>query len=147
MLDQSAKGEESKKGKGKNKGGRPRKLTKKQVSEAIKDSRANRGIILKVLKVDPSTFTRFLNRHPDLKEQYEQEWEKRKEGYLAMAHTGLHNKLRNEEWNAIRLVLTTLGRKDGFGEGIKIAGQEGDEPVTIIMTPVVNDEKIKPGDE
>ena len=122
--------------------GRPRKIKKAQLVAAIKGSGGQRSIISKELNISIRTLDRYLERFSDAKELYYDEIESTREDYKSLAHQGLRKALEKGEAWAVKLVLTTLGKDEGFAERNEYSGPDGG-PFELNVNIVTDDTPLK----
>jgi hypothetical protein len=112
----------------------PRPPAKSRYLKAIK---ANRGVVVAVcqsLGVERTAFYRMAKRHPELWDAVNEA----REELVDMAEARLHQRVAENDWQAINLVLKTLGRKRGYVERQELVG-DPEQPVTVSIVREVVD--------
>jgi len=92
------------------------KLSIKKVKEAIKGSKGIISVIAKRCEVTRLAIYKYIEKHPKLKEEIQEEREK----LVDIAELGLLTKLNEGENWAIAMVLKTLGKNRGYSEKLEI---------------------------
>lgn len=126
--------------------GRPRKITKAQLRAAVTGSQGNRTVIAKELQISLRSLGRYLERFPDIQEAYREEREYLKEELQDTARIKLREAIEKGEGWAIKFVLSTLGKEEGFSERHEISGPEG-APFQLTVNIIRDDSPITGGEE
>lgn len=87
-------------------------LSKKKFKEALPGSHGVQAVIARKLNLDRSTITKFLNKHPDMRNLCVQEREK----IIDVAENRLFKAADNGEKWAVDKILSTIGKDRGYVE-------------------------------
>lgn len=128
---------------GQAKGGRPRKITKAQLMAAISGSKGQRSVIAAELRISLRSLTRYLERYPDLKQEYQDERAAFTEYCKDKALTNVCKALEEGDAATSRWVLDRLGAEYGFTPKQALVGPDGEEPYSMTVNIIVDDSKIK----
>lgn len=90
--------------------GRPQKLKRKEVIEAINDSGGIPEVIAKKLKVSRQTVMNYLALYPDIAEMVMAE----RDRVVDIAEAKLFERVSTGEMDAIKFTLTTIGKRRGY---------------------------------
>lgn len=94
------------------------RYTAEQVIEAIKKARGIKAVVARSLGCDRSTVNNYIERYPTVKRAYEEQ----REVIIDIAEGQLIKKVDSGEWDAVKYVLSTLGKDRGYGDTIKHEG-------------------------
>ena len=118
------------------------KITKKQFKTAIKGSGGVITIIAHILEKSRKAIYDFMGKNPEFKDLIEEEAERP----IDLAETVLHRKLRNEDMDAVKLILlnSKRGRARGYGVKQEInASISTNKPISINIIKPEEDEEDK----
>ena len=100
------------------------KFTAQQMIDAIRESKGIKSVAARRLGCVRQTVDRYIRDFPTVAAVY---WEER-ESIVDMAEGKMLKSLQNDEWPAIKFVLTTLGKDRGYIERQEV---ENDGTLTI----------------
>jgi hypothetical protein len=92
-----------------------------QVIEAIQRARGVKAVAARILECSRQTVDNYIERYVTVRAAYEEQ----RETLIDVAEGKLIKKLDEDEWAAIKFVLTTLGKSRGYTERQEITGAEG----------------------
>ena len=96
-------------------------FTTGEVIDALKAAHGIKAHAAEILGCNRRTVDNYIDRHPTVAQAYED----LRQTLVDRAERGLIKKLVEEEWPAIRYVLSTLGKDRGYVERQEVTGAEG----------------------
>lgn len=94
------------------------RFTAEQVIEALRRSRGIKALAAKALGCNRLTVDNYIQRYPTIKAVYEEQ----RALLVDIAEAQLAKKLDAGEWDAVKYVLSTLGRERGYGDTMRHEG-------------------------
>jgi len=114
--------------------GRKRRLTKKILADALRETKGGVYLAARRLSCSPSSIYRYLEKYPDLKELKESF----AEVLVDKAEYQLHDAVEDGDAWAIKYALSTKGKNRGYTERQEITGADGSD--MVIHVKVRDDE-------
>lgn len=94
------------------------RYTTEEVIAAITRARGIKVVAAKALGCNRLTIDNYIARHPTVKAAYEEQ----RATLVDIAEAQLLKKLDSAEWDAIKYVLSTLGKERGYGDTLRHEG-------------------------
>lgn len=128
---------------GQAKGGKPRKVSEAQLRAAVSGSRGQRSTIAAELQISLRSLDRYLERYPDIKQEYQDERDTFREYCTDKALTNVYKALEDGDAATSRWVLDRLGAEYGFTPKQALVSPDGEQPIGLNVNIIVDDSKIK----